>query len=86
MEHMILGTVVAENELSDVHRSGAKARNENITTGIIGEPIIVDESPSLVKYEESGSEGEKHLLRNEVNDNDIDRERTVVSENVDEEE
>ena len=66
MEHMILGTVVAENELSDVHRSGAKARNENITTGIIEGTIIVDETPDVVIDEEINSEGESDPLGDKV--------------------
>ena len=71
MEHMILGTVVAENELSDVHRSGAKARNENITTGIIEGTIIVDETPDVVIDEEINSEGESDPLGDKVNIHDI---------------
>ena len=71
MEHMILGTVVAENELSDVHRSGAKARNEKITTGIIEGTIIVDETPDVVIDEEINSEGESDPLGDKVNIHDI---------------
>ena len=61
MEHMILGTVVAENELSDVHRSGAKARNEKTTTGIIEGTIIVYETPEMLDEWGKKSRRDQHV-------------------------
>ena len=60
--------------------------NYNITNNIKLVPIILDEAPYMVIDEEIDSEGEPDPLGEEGNVHDIERDRTVMVENVDEEE
>ena len=72
--------------MSDSQRAAADAINANITTGITGVPKIVYEAPDVVIDEERNSEGETDSLRDELNVHNIERERTVVVETMEEEE
>ena len=70
--------------MSDSQREAKGTRNGNITTRITGVPKIVDEAPEVVIDEERDSEGETDSLGDEVNVHDIEIERPVVVETVDE--
>ena len=72
--------------MSESQREEAASRNSNITTGVIGVPTTVDEAPEVVIYEEIYSEVGPEPLGDEVNAHDIDRNKTVMVETVDEEE
>ena len=48
---MIPGPEVVENKFSDAKRASTSTSNSNITNGVAGVPIIVDEAPEVVIYE-----------------------------------
>ena len=67
MEPIIPGPAVVVNEFSDAHRKYSAARNSNVTNGITGVHIIVDEESEVVMYEGNGIEGETYRLGDKVN-------------------
>ena len=83
---MILVTLVAENELGGAQGAAADSVNSNITFRITAVHTKVENALEVVVYEESDSKGEIDYLGDEANVHDIERDRTVVVETMDEEE